>query len=61
MSNEGGKIDLKEDSILISKQEYTKLKNDSNFLKCLQSAGVDNWDEYDMACDNYEEIEEDES
>lgn len=57
MSLEGDKINLPEDSIIISKTEYTKLKNDSNFLRCLESAGLDNWDGYDIASDNYEEEE----
>lgn len=47
-----------QEAITISKKEYIKLQNDSNFLRALQSAGVDNWDGYDIACDNYEEIDE---
>lgn len=45
------------DNLIISKEEYIKLINDSNFLRCLESAGVDNWDGYDIAGENYEEIE----
>lgn len=45
------------DKITITKKEYLELLNNSNFLNCLMSAGVDNWDVYDYACDNYEKIE----
>ena len=37
--------------ILLSK--YEQLVDDSLFLNCLRHAGVDNWDGYDYAQDEY--------
>lgn len=42
-----------EDTITISKREYLELLDDSKFLNCLRNAGVDNWDGYDFAIDEY--------
>jgi hypothetical protein len=41
-----------EELITITKQEYDELCRDQNFLTALQSAGVDNWEGYDMARGN---------
>ncbi len=38
-----------EDVVTITKDEYNKLKKDSDFLGCLVAAGVDNWEGYDYA------------
>ena len=35
--------------LLISTEEYKKLKKDQMFLECLQAHGVDNWDGYSDA------------
>lgn len=51
---------IPEDSILVSKKEYDKLKKDSQFLNALISAGVDNWDGYSYAHKLMEEEEEEE-
>lgn len=59
MSIDQEKLDLPKDGIIVSKKEYRRLKNDSNFLRALEAAGVDNWDGYDIASDNYEEEKED--
>ena len=42
--------------ISISEEEYEALLNDSIFLNCLQMMGVDNWDGYDGAIEQYQEI-----
>lgn len=42
-------------TITISKDLYDELVSDSNFLNCLQSAGVDNWDGYEFAQDEFRE------
>lgn len=47
-----------EPMITITKDEYEQLKADSNFLICLQNAGVDNWEGYEFAQDDFNEGEE---
>lgn len=44
-----------EDTVEISKAEYEELLNEVRFLNALRAAGVDNWDWYDVALDNYNE------
>lgn len=34
------------DVVVISRAEYERLQNDSEFLSCLQACGVDNWNGY---------------
>ena len=34
---------------LVSTDLLIQLKDDSDFLECLKSVGVDNWDGYDLA------------
>ena len=46
--------------ISISKEEYEALLNDSILLNCLQMMGVDNWDGYDEAIEQYNAILEQE-
>lgn len=41
--------------VLVSNNEYNSLYQDSVFLECLRSGGVDNWDWYGEACDLFEE------
>ncbi len=38
-----------EEMITIPKKEYDELVHASNFLTCLESAGVDNWSGYSYA------------
>lgn len=38
-----------DDVVTISKKEYKFLLEESRFLACLESAGVDNWSGYDDA------------
>ena len=46
--------------ISISEEEYEALLNDSILLNCLQMMGVDNWDGYDDAIEQYQEIVQEE-
>jgi len=40
-----GDVNMKnEEMVTIPKKEYDKLVEDSNWLSCLEGAGVDNWD-----------------
>ena len=50
---------ISEKTITISQDEYDQLRRDSEFLECLYSAGVDNWDGYDVAQDLMDELDED--
>lgn len=43
-----------EETITVSKTEYDQLLDDSFFLNCLRNAGVDNWDGYEYAQEEYE-------
>lgn len=38
-----------EETVTISKSEYESLLKDSEWLTCLEVAGVDNWQGYDYA------------
>ena len=40
---------MAEPTVTITKAEYEQLKRDSEWLGCLEAAGVDNWDGYDEA------------
>ena len=44
---------MEEETVTISKKEYDKMVDELFFLDCLRSAGIDNWEGYDMACDMY--------
>ena len=46
--------------ISISEEEYESLLNDSILLNCLRMMGVDNWNGYDEAIEQYNEILEQE-
>ena len=41
--------------IEITEELYEQLKEDSEWLECLNIAGVDNWDGYDYAREIYQE------
>jgi hypothetical protein len=43
------------ETVNISKKEYESLLDDSLFLNCLRRAGVDNWQGWDDACEEYHE------
>ena len=40
---------VEEETVTITKKEYEDLLADSEWLSCLEAAGVDNWDGYDEA------------
>ena len=42
---------MNEETVTISKSEYDRLIEDSQFLDGLVAAGVDNWEGYDCACE----------
>ena len=46
--------------ISISEEEYDSLLKDSILLNCLQMMGVDNWDGYGDAIEQYQEIVQEE-
>lgn len=39
--------------IPITQKEYDDLLDDSRKLRCLENAGVDNWDGYDWAMEEF--------
>ena len=45
---------LMEEMIEITKKEYESLLKDSEWLRALEAAGVDNWEGYDIAIDYYD-------
>ena len=47
------------ETVTISKEEYDDLLDSQLMLSCLESAGVDNWDGYDYAIDEYREAKDD--
>ncbi len=47
-----------EETVTIPKAEHQTLLQDSQFLRALEAAGVDNWDGYEYACGlSYKEIQ----
>jgi hypothetical protein len=44
-----------EQMFTITKKEYEYLLNRDRLLNCLERAGVDNWDGWDFAIDEYNE------
>lgn len=44
--------------VTIPKEEYESLLNDSLKLQCLECAGVDNWEGYSIAMEEYYKEEE---
>lgn len=48
-------MENKEEVITISKKVYDSLVEDSQWLGCLEAAGVDNWEGYDTAVEMYQE------
>lgn len=41
------------DTVTIPRAEYDQLVEDARFLACLQNAGVDNWDGFGFACEEF--------
>lgn len=49
------------DTVEITREEYARLVGDSEWLSCLEAAGVDNWEGYDYALEIlHERADEDE-
>ena len=46
---------MDEDEVVLSKEKYDSLVEDSLFLEALQAAGVDNWEGYSYACEIFRE------
>lgn len=44
---------MSDKTVTITRKEYDGLLKDSEWLGCLEAAGVDNWQGYDDACDIY--------
>lgn len=47
-----------EEMITITKEEYDELIQNYNFMQCLERAGVDNRDGYELAINMYQETED---
>ena len=41
--------------VTIQREEYDALLNDSKFLRALEAAGVDNWEGYSFATEDFDE------
>ncbi len=41
------------ETIIVNKEFYESLLADSHLLDCLKAAGVDNWDWYEVAVEEY--------
>lgn len=44
-----------DEMVTISREEYTNLRDDSRLLRCLENAGVDNWEWYGDALEEFQE------
>ncbi len=42
-----------EETVTISKTEYNELLEDQKLLDCLRGAGVDNWEGWDFAMEDF--------
>lgn len=42
--------------VVVKTDDYEELLDDSLFLNCLRNNGVDNWDWYDEAVEEYQQI-----
>lgn len=38
------------------KEEFIEIRDEANLLECLRNAGVDNWEGWDFAMDEYHEL-----
>lgn len=56
----GAQMNDEDEMITIPKELYDDLIDDQQFLNCLQSAGVDNWEGYDYAVEEYQSMKDDE-
>lgn len=51
-------MEVKDEMVTITKAEYEELQKDVFFLNCLRNAGVDNWDGYDFAIEEFNSAEQ---
>jgi len=49
----GAALAQKPGTVTVDKEEYEELKDEVLFLECLRGAGVDNWDWYGEAIEEY--------
>lgn len=47
---------MSEEMVTITREEYDELVDNNLFYECLVGAGVDNWDGYDYAIEQYREL-----
>lgn len=45
------------EEVTITKREFEQLQKDSDLLNCLRNAGVDNWNGWDFAIEEYNELQ----
>lgn len=45
--------------IVLTREYYDLVLNDKYFLMCLEMNGVDNWDGYEQAVENFKEMNKD--
>ena len=48
-------VEIKGTIVTMTLQEYEDLYEDQVFLKCLQHAGVDNWEGYEYAQEEFQQ------
>lgn len=48
-----------EESVSISKKEYSRLLQQDEWVSCLDQAGVDNWEGIDYAIELYDQYQQD--
>jgi len=44
---------MSQETVTISKDEYEELVEDVKFLRCLEAYGVNNWDGYEAAQEDF--------
>ncbi len=49
-----------EETVTILKSEYDSLQDDALWRTCVENAGVDNWDGYGYAMEEYWEVKDNE-
>lgn len=45
-----------EDTITITRERYEELLKAETFLECLEGIGVDNWQGYDLALEEFQKV-----
>lgn len=52
---------MQEEMITITKKQFDDMYEDATMMNCLRNAGVDNWDYWDIAVEEYHGIMEEEN